>query len=509
MSKKNKYSNLLLTIFITGSAFFVNYGINMILVPFITERVGSEAYGFVSLSKEFAQYAALITTAINSFAARYIAVEYHKKEINQANVYYSSVFYGDLFIGSGILLVAGIFILNLQKFLRIPVQLLLDVKCMFVIVFLDFWVITVFTVFSSVAYIENKLYLVNLFKGVGYVTEAVILVVLYLVFPAKIFYVGVGIISCTVISSVTNVWLSRKYTGQLQIRWKYFSIRAVKRLILDGIWSSVSSVGKILNQGLDLVVCNLMLDSLQMSQLAVAKTIDSIAHAMYLYLAQVFHPIFLKSYAKSDRKSLLRELKFSMKVCGLFSNLVFAGFVGVGLAFCKIWIPNQDCELIYRLTVLTLITGLFIGPLSPLYYIYVLTVKRAFPSIVVCVGGMANVLGMYFLITYTNLGIYSIVLTTLVIESVIAYITNPLYMAHVLKVPWYTFYPGLIRNLLSGIIMAGVFRLMIRGCEPGSWIGVGIWVIVFDGVGSVIHSLIVCGREDWERIRAVVKRRIN
>lgn len=497
MREGNKAKQLLLTLFITGSAFFINYGINMLLVPFITDRVGPEAYGFVSLSKEFAQYAALITTAINSFAARYIALEYHGGRLQKANVYYSSVFYGDLCIGTAITVIAGFFILGLQLFLKIPERLLGDVKCMFAIVFLDFWVNTVFTVFSSAAYVENKLHLTNFFRGLGYVAEAAVLLVLYLVFPAKIYYVGIGILVCTLISSLTNVWLSRRYTGQLEIRRKWFSMEAVKRLLFDGIWSSVSSVGKILNQGLDLVVCNLMLTPLQMGQLAVAKTLDSIAHAMYLYLAQAFHPIFLKTYAQSGRKELLRDLKLSMKVCGLFSNLVFAGFFAIGEAFCRLWIPNQDCALIYRLTVLTLATGLFVGPLSPLYYIYVLTVKRAFPSIVVCLGGVCNVVSMYFLIRYTGLGIYAIVLTTLVVEAVTGYITNPLYMAHVLQVPWYTFYPGLLRSLLSGCVMAAVFRRMVFSRTIGSWLSLGLWVIVFVLVGCLTHGLLVCDREDW------------
>ena len=79
--------NLFRTIIITGIAFIVNYGINLVLTPYITDNVGTEAYGFVSLAKQFAQYATIVTTALNSFASRYVTIAYHKDNKKEANVY--------------------------------------------------------------------------------------------------------------------------------------------------------------------------------------------------------------------------------------------------------------------------------------------------------------------------------------------------------------------------------------------------------------------------------------
>src|SRR5699024_7143031 len=91
---------LLRTIIITGAAFVLNYLINLILTPFITDSVGTEAYGFVSLAKNCAQYASIITIALNSYASRYIALEFHNGNLTQSNIYFSSVFWGDIAVGS-------------------------------------------------------------------------------------------------------------------------------------------------------------------------------------------------------------------------------------------------------------------------------------------------------------------------------------------------------------------------------------------------------------------------
>lgn len=61
----------------------VNYIISLILTPYITENIGTEAYGFVSLAKTFANYASIFTVALNSFSARYISIEYHKGNLKK------------------------------------------------------------------------------------------------------------------------------------------------------------------------------------------------------------------------------------------------------------------------------------------------------------------------------------------------------------------------------------------------------------------------------------------
>ena len=43
------------TLLLSGIAYIVNYGILLVLTPFITRTIGAEAYGFVPLAKEVSQ----------------------------------------------------------------------------------------------------------------------------------------------------------------------------------------------------------------------------------------------------------------------------------------------------------------------------------------------------------------------------------------------------------------------------------------------------------------------
>ena len=61
MNKKK----IILTIVISGIAFGVNYLINLVLGSYVSSRIGTDAYGFVSLASTMASFALIATSALN------------------------------------------------------------------------------------------------------------------------------------------------------------------------------------------------------------------------------------------------------------------------------------------------------------------------------------------------------------------------------------------------------------------------------------------------------------
>ena len=85
------------------------------LTPFITKRVGIEAYGLVALANSFLSYITLFTAALNSMASRFIIIEIHKSRFEIANEYFSSVLIANIIIALILTLPAGWLILNLDR----------------------------------------------------------------------------------------------------------------------------------------------------------------------------------------------------------------------------------------------------------------------------------------------------------------------------------------------------------------------------------------------------------
>ena len=505
---RGKYSSLLRTVVVTGGAFMINYLIQLLLTPFVTRHVGIEAYGFVTLARNFSQYAAILTMALNSFAARHIAVAYHNNHMERANCYFSSVFFGDVVFAAGIMSIALVLILNLDHVFHISPELVSDVRILFLMVFVNFSIITVFTVFESAAYIKNRLDVTGLFKGLSYVNEALVLILLFNLFRAKVQYVGIGLIAASLTVVLGNICITRRYTPDLRIEYKSVSLDAIKNLVVNGIWTSVNALGDVLNNGLDLLVCNLMLTPLHMGQLAVAKTMHTMFSGLFVIINPAFQPMFLKSYAKRDMTTFLDEMKLAMRVSGLLANLAFAGFAALGLAFYQLWIPQENTQLIYQLTMINMVTLISGGPVQPLFYIYILTLKRKIPSLIAIIGGFCNVIGMYLLIRYTGLGVYAVVLTTAVIMTVINFITNPLYMAHVLKLPLYTFFPGMFRNVICCVILTILFKGISILYTPVTWPILYSCAVFYILLGIGVQMLLLFDHSDRKRIWMRLKTKI-
>ncbi len=501
----SKYGRIIRTIFVTFAAFGVNFLIIQLLTPVITDGVGTDAYGFVSLAKNVAGYAGYITVALNSHASRFISVEFHNQRLDKANVYFSSIFWGDFVLGSIVMALAVLGIWKLELFFQIPVGVEIDVKLLFLLVFLKFWVTTLFSAFETPAYVADKLDLVGLFKGIANCVEAALLFLLFVHLPPQLYYVGISLLVASLIIVLSNLWISRRYGPQLRISREGFSWKAVRTLVSNGIWSAIVSFGSVLNTGLDLVVCNTMLSPLAMGQLAITSNIKVILGSLYTIVSDAFKPHFLKIYAEGNMEKLKKEMKMSMKFSGWVTNLFFAGFFALGMAYYRLWIPHEDLELLFPLTVVSLAGNLLIGYEMPIVFIYVLTLRQKVSCFFTLASGVLNVAGMYILIRYFHMGIYAVVLTTVVLMAIVHLIAHPLYIAHVMKLPWHTFYPDISRNLLSCGLMMLTFKGVSMLCTPDGWMTLVLCILLVSVLGTGIHLLTVFSREEIRQVKGYVR----
>lgn len=194
-----------------------------------------------------------------------------------------------------------------------------------------------------------------------------------------------------------------------------------------------------------------------------------------------------------------------MVISGLFSNLAFAGFFALGKEYYLLWIPKQDIELVWALTVLTILGSLIEGAVFPLYYIYTLTVKNKVPCIVTISGGLLNVIGMFVLIKATSLGPFAIVLTTTVIMTVINLIFNPLYMTKCLDLKPLEFYPSLIKHIASCIAMTVVFLGISQITSTVTWLDLIAKMLLCVVVGTGLH-LLISGVSPMKLLKVLRKR---
>lgn len=469
MRKSNM--KLAMTIFVSGLAVVLSVLVNFFLTPFITDNVGTEAYGFITLAKTAVGYASIITIAFTTFVVRFVSIEYHKRNFEGSRAYFSSSILAVSIVSVIILISSVILIMYFEKILNIPPNLTGTVKVLFLLVFISFCISTITIPFTSACYIQNKLTVLGIIRILALFIEAITLFLLFSLFKTELWYVGIGLLFASIASFVGNIIVTKKLTPELVFSHQYVSISKVKDLVQTGVWQSVNSLGTVLNSGLDLWVSNIMLSALAMGQISIVKSTGMLFVILYSTISQAFQPRMLKTYASEDKHAFLNELQFSMKVSGFFTAITFAGFFALGELYFRLWLPNQDYRLLYILTIITILSSVVDGVIYPAYYVNTLTTKKKIPSILTICAGVINVIAMILLIDYTSIGVYAIVWTTTVLSFLLSFMFNPIYCAVTLNYNWYTLYPLIFRHILSCVLLTLLFEIITNFIHPSTWGG--------------------------------------
>ncbi len=135
--------------------------INLYLAPLITNTVGIEAYGFVSLAKSFVYYADIAMAALNSYAARYMSIAYLQGKKEKYLKYFNTVLFGNVFIAGIILFLGLVCIYKLEILLNIPTDSVGQIKVLFLLMFAAFYISAVTTAYAGTAYVKDCLVIYN------------------------------------------------------------------------------------------------------------------------------------------------------------------------------------------------------------------------------------------------------------------------------------------------------------------------------------------------------------
>lgn len=487
----------------------VNYLISFLLTPYITTALGTEAYGFVTLAKTIANYGIVITSCLNTYSSRFITVAYHENNCEKANRYYSSVVISNVVLLVLITALDFLFIWKIESIIVIPEHLLYDVKILFFVDIFNYMFLALANVFNAYAYIKNKLDRIHIVRLISYLGEGILLLFFFSRFEPKVYYVGYALVGSTAILFVLNYILAKRHIPELSINIKFFSMKAVKDLVLSGIWNAINNIGNLLNSGLDLWVSNLLLSATAMGELSIVKTVSTIFTTIAQLISSPFQPQLLEQYSKKNTNEIVKIFNRQIRLSGYVVCVIVASFISIGKAYFHLWTPNQNNSLLYIIAIITVFGFLFEGIATPLFYTYTLTLKNKIPCIVTVISGVLNVVGMYVLIRYFDLGLFAVVGTTSVLGFFTYFIFTPLYSSYCLTVKWNSFYKSMIKVILS-TLFTSIFAMIIPIRNfANTWIGFCICVLIICVLSAFMHFCLVLTNDERNIIIEKIKGRLN
>lgn len=484
--------------------------VNFFLSPYIVQTLGEEANGFMQLANNFVQYATLITVAFNSMAGRYISVSYHRGEKDNAKKYFSSTVVCNICICLVLIPISLVIVGNLEKVVVIENAEILDVKTLFLCVFLNFFVNLVLSIYSLSMYVTNTLYLQNVINLFRNILNAIVIFVVFNVLPVKVFYVSLIAFILSVISIPLFKYFQRMLLSELHFKLKDFDISAVVDMFVSGIWNTVNQCGTMLMTGFDLLLANWLLTPSLMGVLSVAKMIPNAIISLASVLNISFAPIVTINWAKGDINNTLKQLRMSMRISSIMISIPIVTFSVFAIPFYSLWIPELDAKLLAILSFLTLLGFVpWSGP-QALYNVFTATNHLKVNSISFLVAGIMNIILVYSLVKFTNLGILAIAGVSPLLSILRNIIIVAPYTAKLLRLKWYVFYKDVGISLLCGGINFGVAQIVNRFFEISSWFLLAI-AVLFTCMGTlVLDMFFLFNKVEREHIfRKITSRNFN
>lgn len=488
--------------------FATNIAIGFWLSPFVIRHIGIEANGFVSLAGNFVGYAGLINAALSSMAGRFIALEYIKHDYEKANLYYNSVFWGRLIMLAVLLLPAAYIIVELESIVKVPQEILSDIKLLFSLIFFSFFLSTGTPNWGSGTYITNRLdldYIPNMLLSL---MRCALIFLMMTIWIPKVWYIGFTSCVITILLLIVAYINCHRLTPKLKIYISrhniIFSWKTIRELIAAGIWSTISSVGHLLLSGLDLIICNIYLGPTAMGVVALSKTLPGYMAQLSGSVRGAFGAELTINYAQGNMDAIYNSLNRAMKMTSFIMIVPIAGIVVFGKQFFSLWVPSEDTSLLQILSVLSIIGYMFTSGTQILYNVFYTVNKVKQEAIAMLCSGVASIIMLYLMFHFTDLDIYAVAGCSTV-ANLIRNMSFTLPMAaKYLGFDWKRFYPQVLQTVSASIVLIIVGVIMRPYLPAGSWGYFFISISLYSVVAFTISMFMLLNKEE----RRILKEKI-
>ena len=429
-NQRSTIINLLAALVSIGVQMFIGFWLS----PYVVNNLGEEAYGFLNLANNFISYASLAAVAINSMACRFISIEYNQGHTEESRKYFCSVFMANCILYGLIMLLASIFIGNMEKVLHINPQLVMQVKLTFFLSFANMGISMIGTVYTSAAFVTNLMHYNSLIQIASNIVRSILIFALFGAFPPKIYYLSIATLISGIFAFVGNYFLTKKLLKGFDIQLKYYDFKKLIKITKSGVWMLLSNISNLLLNGLDLLLGNWFINGVVMGRISLAKQIPLALGNALGGFSNIFSSSLTKVFAEDGPERLLAESTFQLRVLGIFFSVPYAGIIVFGQEFLALWLRNANYAndqriqiyILMLLTLLDIVTSTYIYIVHSIFI--ALDKVKKYASIVFAASCISIIVTL-LLLDMTSLGAYAIAGTSTIILGVTNGFIIPAYAA--------------------------------------------------------------------------------
>lgn len=479
---------------IFGNAFLslIYYSVNLILNMWITSVIifslGKGVYSFYPLANNISGWMVIITSAVNAMLARHIAISLASNNVLRANKYYTTALVTDVFLTPVLLFIIIVISMYPDTFFTIPLDYKVDISILLFTVLLTVPINMLFTVPSISWTAKDKVYLSYIDRLVQSLIKFGIIYFAYYNSSLTLPVVGYSILISDGIYSAIILLIKKKIMPEVRFNLKYYDFKLIKIILKSGIWNSLMQLGNSLLFQCDLFVSNIFLGIDAAGIISIVTTIPNAITSIVTLLCSIFMPEQYKAYGENDEIKILKSVKNAQFMIGTSIGILIVVVINFGKIFFDLWVPGNNSDLLLSLSIFYLGPLIISATFRPVANISIVMDKMKFQAIFNILNGFINVIGMIFLINLTNLGIYSIVITTAAIVCFWYAIIVPKYISKISGHKVFDFYRQPLINLFFFIISNLICIIIKIFLAPNDWLS-----LIFTCMLCILLSLFAPG----------------
>jgi O-antigen/teichoic acid export membrane protein len=458
---------------------------NLWLTPFLIGHLGIAAFGMIPLVTSITSYMSVLTTALDSALSRFLVIDLERGDARAANRTFNTTLFGLI----GIILALSPIVLGVSlafpTLFNVPAGWEVDASWLFVVVALTSFVTVIGSSFAVSPFIHSHFLLSNMVSFVGLLARIGLIVILFSLLPARLWYAGSGGLIAALVSLLGFVFLWRKLTPELHVQITKFDRSRLKSLTGMGGWVIVNTVGGMLLNRVDLVVVNAFFGAAVTGGYGSVVQFSMLMDYLATAVATVLRPIILIKYAQQDLMGLQRIASQSVKLLGLALALPVGLLCGFSRPLLSVWLGPEYQFLSVLLVIIVCHLSLNLS-MRPLLYVQTAYNRIRWPGIVtlLCGGvslGLAVLLGMWG--KWEAAGVALAVAVAWTAKNAL-YV--PIYTAHIMGLGWWSFLPTSIPIVTVTLLVGAAAYGLTQMRMPATWLELA-------GSATIISLLYVAG----------------
>lgn len=466
MQGKSLSVNLIANIFSYAIATFLSF----LITPYIVNHLGKEIYGFYGIANNFVNYITVIAIALNSMAAKYITVEVVRGNEIKAQQYYSSIFFSNVILCLILIPMLIFIVFKLNVLLQVANDYYFGVQVLFALIFMAMILRFSTSIYGTATYVTNRLDLKAYTDIAKSVLRLCLYLMLFVVLQPSIIYLGIILFLIEAFNSLIQVILSKRLLPWMSVRTAYFDVKLVLLTLKIGTWNSLNQLGDLMLSSSSLIMANILLGEAASGDISIVKVMPVLISGIITAVNSVFMPRVAITYAKNNVEKLVEEVKQAQKIMGMIIIPVVMLLIVFGEDFYKLWVPETDSVLLAKLSAIDVSRMILIAVVWPVSNLNIVLDKVKIPSILVLLSGILNILIMILLTKVTNIGIFSIVISTLILTILFYGVFIPMYPCRNLKIKSSAFMEPLVKMFGTVAIVGCVIVPLHNNFIINNWI---------------------------------------